>query len=63
MPQSFWWATGGLGGLLLLVIMASYYGWGFAPEAQVGLWQPSVRTGSMHMRAFESGGIGSRGGK
>lgn len=42
--------------LLILVFLASYFGWGLSSDAQARA--QSVRTGSLHTRHYYGGGPG-----
>lgn len=44
--------------LFVLVMVASYQGWGVASDAQALAQRQSVRGGSLHTRSFYGGGPG-----
>jgi len=44
---------------LVLVAMASFYGWGLRSDAQALGHTQSVRGGSLHTRSYYGGGPGS----
>ena len=43
-------------GLFLVVVAASYYGWGLTSDAQARTQARSVRQGSLHQRRYYGGG-------
>jgi hypothetical protein len=58
MTLGYWIASGVLLIGLLLVGMASYYGWGLTSDAKAKAQARSVRTGSLHTRHYYGGGPG-----
>jgi hypothetical protein len=58
MTLSYWIASGVLLIALLLVGLASYFGWGLTSDARAMAMARSVRGGSLHTRQYYGGGPG-----
>jgi hypothetical protein len=58
MTLGYWIASGVLLIALLLVALASHYGWGLPSDAKAMAQSRSVRTGSLHTRHYYGGGPG-----
>ncbi|MCS6859236.1 MAG: hypothetical protein NZT92_02810 [Abditibacteriales bacterium] len=58
MLSGYWLASYIAVVLLILVVLASYLGWGLSSDAQARAQAQSVRTGSLHTRYYYGGGPG-----
>ena len=58
MTLGYWIASGMLVVALLIVGLASYFGWGLTSDAQALAKAKSVRAGSLHTRSHFGGGPG-----